>query len=898
MAVHFLTWGQVRSFEEKGPPGMRGNAFIEFTNGEGQAYWTDALPSEDGTFTVAGTVFSGGVHYLTLARFLPNGDLDCSFQNQGVSKWTIPIDWEYLVKLEPLDDAKFIALFHPPDAGKGLSLARFYADGYLDASYGKEGIFHLPESLPSHFVTFKRQENGKILAGGYLESPEPECIIYRLLPDGEPDPSFSARVSSPGGQAFHLLSLAPYPDERVLVSAFQGEQLAVFRLLPDGQLDLSFGENGFAFHPVAGFRPYDLLLLPDGSWIALGAGSQSAEGWPIAAKGLPSGAPDTNFGLQGVLYSTEAFAAAAAGMLHPDGAWTIAGVAEMTGRTGYFILRRFLADGTPEEAFGAEGYLAPCFEEEYFQGTGIFIRGLADGRLLAGGGVNMKGALICLGPDGRPDPAFGKEGLVVSALGGGNPVDIDCCEILFQEDGKILAAGSIRKPFDSEILAIRMESDGAVDPSFVDHGYASVHLPHPVTGVDAVLQGDGKLVVGGKMSSRQNDYDNMDFAACRLNPDGSLDSTFGKKGLAVFDCGLFDELGALALQDDGKILLAGDMENPETGNRMLTVYRLHPNGKPDLAFGVDGLCAVEHLPRGSFAAIFQQGDGKILLLDAHPPWGFDIVRLLPNGIPDETFAENGVQNYFFPNAPATLQTLMAALTTGDGILVAGQMGNTVGMMQLNDRGKVDPSFGSGGIIYHSVPETAWELEVLSDGKFLLGGSGCSDFAPFNYFFGARFLPDGQPDTLFGHHGVLKTEMPAFSLLTTLLVKEDESVILGGKGYTSESDVYSDILLVRYLPELDAGHLCPAHQFPFIDVFPYPIRTQEFPLQYDLPKGSNVMVSLWSPQGKEIASLLDVCRPEGRFEEILSRPPGLPSGPYVIRVRTEEVEASIRVLFDP
>ena len=896
LALSIPSWSQVRPFGNKGPLGMRGNAFIEFTRGEGQVFWTDALPGEKGGFITGGTVLSGGTHYLLLARFLPDGKADCTFQNQGVSEWTIPVDWEYMVKLGQVTGGKIIALFNPPDARNGLSLARFNPDGYLDPAYGVNGIFQIPDSFPSHFVAFKQQADGKLLAGGFIESPEPACIIYRLLADGTLDPGFSSRISSPTGQAFHLLSLAPYPDGKVLITAFHGEQLAVFRLLSDGGLDDSFGENGFVLHSSPGFRPYDLLLMPDGSWIALGTGSPCQSGWPIAVKGDIGGELEPGFGEQGVLYTENAFEAAAAGIPAPDGKWIFAGVGEMAEQTGYFILRRFLADGTPDEAFGADGYLAPCFEEEYFQGTGTFIRSLPGGRLLAGGEVNMKGALICLGPDGKPDPSFGKEGMALSMLGGNNPLDIECCELLYQPDGKILATGSVSKPFDSEILAIRMEGDGAVDPSFVDQGFASVHLPHPVTGVDALLQKDGKLVVGGKMQGDRNQFNNIDFAACRLNPDGSLDTTFGNNGMVSFDCGVFDVLGAIAIQEDGKILLAGDMENPVTLERILTVYRLHPNGKPDLCFGVDGLCAIEHLPNGTFSSLLLQPSGKILLLDAHPPWGFDIVRLLPNGIPDKTFGDNGCRNYSFPDATSNLNTLMGVVTNDDRLLIAGQLGELLGLMSLDAEGNMDRSFGDNGIAYSAIPETAWEMTLLPDGKFLLAGSGCSDVAPYNYFFGVRFLPDGKPDRQFGDGGILQTELPAFSFLTSLLALEDGAVILGGKGYTSESDTHSDILLIRYLPVLTAGHLCPAHQFPFLDVYPYALRAEEFSFSYDLPAQSNVVITLLSAEGKEIGPLLNVCRPEGVHTEWLNMPPGLRPGHYLIGVQTDEVEASVRILY--
>jgi len=874
---------------------LSSRAQIEFTQGEGQVFWTDALPHEDGTFTVAGTVLSGGKHFMVLARYLADGAPDCSFQNQGFGELTIRGDWEYLVRIEPVADGKIIALFHPPDTARGLTLARFYRDGFLDRSFGRNGILQIAEDFPVHYVALKRQADGKLLAAGFMEGPEPACVIRRLLPDGTPDPSFLARIPSPGGQDFHMISLAPLPNGNTLVAVYCSGRLVLLRLLENGAQDLSFGEAGFVVHPIAGFRPYDLLLPGDTAWIAVGAGQLSDEGWPVAVKGRADGSLDHAFGNGGVLYAPKAFEAASAGMTDANGNLMMAGVAERAERTGYFILRRLLANGTPDETFGDNGYLAPAFEEPCFQGTGVFIRRLADGRLLAGGGVNLKGALVCLGTDGRPDPAFGNNGMVISVMGGNNPLDIDCSNLLFLEGGKIMATGSVNKPFDSEILAIRLESDGALDSSFFDHGYVSVHLPNPVRGVDAALQKDGKLVVGGEMRASHKDHTNLDFGVCRLNPDGSLDTTFGKRGVVTLDCGFYDILGAVDIQKDGKILVAGDMDNPETLDRMLVVYRLQPSGKRDLAFGVDGFCAIEHLIHGSFASLMQQQDGKILLLDAHPPRGFDIVRILPNGIPDGSFGEGGLRKYSFRDAPAPLQSLMGAVTAGDRLLIAGQMGEKAGVMSLDPEGEVDTGFGENGIVYLDLPQTAWEMAVLRDGKFLLAGSGCSDNAPFNYFFGARFLPEGRPDTLFGENGLLRTGLPAYSVLTSLLPRDDGTVLLGGKGYTSESDSHSDILLIRYLAELDAGHLCPKHQFPFLDVYPYAVPAGEFSLSFDLPVQNNVVVTLLDEEGNDLGILLDACRPEGRHSEKMTFPSGLPPGHYRLRVKTDQVETTVRIL---
>ncbi|MBK8491844.1 MAG: hypothetical protein IPL49_13390 [Saprospirales bacterium] len=899
LIVATSAWNQAIPIEGYGPLGGRGNAFFSFELGEGQFIWTDAVVHPEGFFTLTGTVLSKGVHYLALARFLPNGTPDCSFQNEGLSELRIPVDWEYMVRIARTSAGRLLVLFNPPKSESALFLARFYEDGFLDTTFGEEGILRVPVPKPTHFLDMLLQEDDAILVAGFEENPETNthtCRVIRLLSDGQIDPEFDPQPPPPSPHAFHLMSLASLPDGRIMLAALKDGKLIVGRLLPNGRQDLTFGEEACKYYPISGFRPYDLLQFPDSSWMVLGSGQASQKGWPIAVKGLPDGQLDTLFGDRGVLYAKEALEVAASGLVQPDGKWLFAGMGKVYGQTSYFIIRRFLEDGTPDQDFGAKGYVVPCFEEEYFQGSGIFLKAMPDGHLLTGGTVNFKGALASLDESGHLVKPFGKDGMAISVWGGSNPLNVECCKILTREDGSIIATGTVEKPFESEILSIRLESDGALDPTFSDRGYTSIHLPNSIVGIDAVLQQDGKLIVGGRMRALQTQHHDLDFAACRLNPDGSLDTTFANHGLITFDRGPFDVLGALALQKDGKILLAGDMENPETLDRELVVYRLLPNGQPDTTFGIEGLCALRHFPSGTFSALMLQEDGKILLLDAHPPWGFDIVRLLSNGKFDRSFAIDGLFNGSFPDANTPLQSLLGIVTASNQILVMGQMGNQAGFIRLEQHGELDISFGENGLVQFTLPETAWEMTLLPTGQILLAGSGCADFAPYFYFFGARFSEEGQPDSGFGDNGVVFTELAGFSYLSSLLVLDDQTAILGGKGYTSESDTHTGILLVRYLSMLNAGHLCPAHEFPFMDVYPYPISPGVFSLDYDLPARSNIIVSLFTPEGKKVETLLDICRPEGAHSEWLEMPANLPSGSYLLQVQTEEVKTVIRIIF--
>ena len=96
-----------------------------------------------------------------------------------------------------------------------------------------------------------------------------------------------------------------------------------------------------------------------------------------------------------------------------------------------------------------------------------------------------------------------------------------------------------------------------------------------------VLQPDGKILIGGFTNGAASQ-----LTAIRVNPDGSLDTTFDGDGRLVFTQPGTTYVYALAVQSDGKIVAAGYTSN--NGNVMIGVARLKPDGSPDTSFDGDG----------------------------------------------------------------------------------------------------------------------------------------------------------------------------------------------------------------------------------------------------------------------------------------------------------------------
>ena len=78
-------------------------------------------------------------------------------------------------------------------------------------------------------------------------------------------------------------------------------------------------------------------------------------------------------------------------------------------------------------------------------------------------------------------------------------------------------------------------------------------------GLALALQPDGKLVMAGETVEAPSDFSISDFALARYLPNGTLDPTFSGDGKVTTDfVSDYDEARALALQPDGKIVVAGD----------------------------------------------------------------------------------------------------------------------------------------------------------------------------------------------------------------------------------------------------------------------------------------------------------------------------------------------------
>ena len=182
---------------------------------------------------------------------------------------------------------------------------------------------------------------------------------------------------------------------------------------------------------------------------------------------------------------------------------------------------------------------------------------------------------------------------------------------MIQKDGKIIAAGRSQNSF----AVARYNADGSQDTSFNGSGIVITPLGNDSGAVDLAIQLDGKIVVVGYSRGVSNDFSTADFAVARYNPDGSLDTSFDGTGKIIIPIGGFaDYANSVAIQADGKIVVAGNSDGDS--GRNFVVVRFNPNGSLDTTFNGTGKVTTPFCCTSYAIGVAIQADGKIVVAGA------------------------------------------------------------------------------------------------------------------------------------------------------------------------------------------------------------------------------------------------------------------------------------------
>ncbi len=359
----------------------------------------------------------------------------------------------------------------------------------------------------------------------------------------------------------------------------------------------------------------------------------------------------------------------------------------------------------------------------------------------------------------------GAAGVVDTSFGGGittTPVGIGedyANAVAVQPDGKVLVAGSSATPTGTFVSLVRYGRDGGLDTSFGTAGKLITQIgTHNDAAAAIALQADGKIVVAG--ASDQNGS-GLDFAVLRYLPSGVLDTTFGTGGKVVTAIGNdSDRAWAVAIQADGKIVVAGESNQGPTSGVDFALVRYLPNGTLDASFGNGGKVVTAIKSNTGRDAVYALAlpvvNGEQRILAVGGDGDFQAVRYLPNGTLDASFGLGGKVSGLF-NANIGGARGVALLPGGQAVL-AGAIGNDFAAAQLSASGQLDPGFGTGGRFTRDVANGNWDSATAivrqADGKLLLGGWANTGNSSAGDFAALRLLANGTLDAGFGSNGVV------------------------------------------------------------------------------------------------------------------------------------------------
>ncbi|GKS68322.1 hypothetical protein W03_03260 [Nitrosomonas sp. PY1] len=372
--------------------------------------------------------------------------------------------------------------------------------------------------------------------------------------------------------------------------------------------------------------------------------------------------------------------------------------------------------------------------------------------------VQPDGKILVVGTSGSPTAMivtrYNSDGSLDTSFGGGDgiyslpaAVQQEGNALTLQTDGKILLAGYSYPASQGDFLLVRLNADGSPDASFGGgDGIVTTDISSDDTATTVVVQGDGKILVGGYTNGA-----GVDFMVARYQADGSLDTSFGSNGIVTTSFGgsASDTINHMIVQPDGKIVVAGG-----GGNYDLMIVRYNSDGSLDTSFGTGGQVAtnVNILNVESFTGLVIQSDGKLVAC-GYSGNEMVLARYNTDGSPDTSLGGTGI--VVTTLGPGAGSGCGLALQSDGKMVAVGYTdtgsNNDVAVVRYNSDGTLDTSFGGGdGVVTTAIgsgEDEGLAVAIQSDGKIVVSGKSWNG-TDYDIVL-LRYNTDGSLDSRFG-----------------------------------------------------------------------------------------------------------------------------------------------------
>ncbi|NND07462.1 MAG: T9SS type A sorting domain-containing protein [Saprospiraceae bacterium] len=460
-----------------------------------------------------------------------------------------------------------------------------------------------------------------------------------------------------------------------------------------------------------------------------------------------------------------------------------------------------------------------------------------------------------------------------------------CWALAIQQDGKIIAVGSS----GDEFATVRYQPDGSLDNSFGSNGKVITTLEGQDYARCVALQQDGKILIAGSVSA---DFGiTIDFGLIRYNSDGSTDNSFSFDGIVVTDLGGIDRINSMELQPDGKIVVAG------SSSFDFAVARYNVDGSLDNTFSLDGKVTTDFGNSNDVGrSVSLQSDGKIVVvgqsyISSIAESDFASVRYNSDGSLDSTYGTNGKVLTDFSNAED--RAWSSAIQSDGKIILAGHAvangSASFALLRYNTDGTLDNTFTNGGKVTTSISigyDLGHSIALQPDDKILIAGVTSSGNGDFAL---ARYTPDGLLDITFQFGHVTTQFGNDYDEALAVAVQPDGKIVVGGT-----SDLYSKFALARYISGLNLGVISFSNQDNGMLIYPNPIK-ESATIEYTLTTTETLSLDLYNLSGKLVQSLFaSEKRSAGRHIEPIALSAQIASGSYVLTLSNERGSSSVRI----
>jgi len=709
--------------------------------------------------------------------------------------------------------------------------------GDLDTTFGTGGISILEASSGIDFLQeLEVLADGKMLAVGSVND---HIGVYRFLPDMTPDLSFGLGgfIEHDVGDGVHASSMTIDSQGRILV----GSQDLVLRLNPDGSLDNSFGTDGKVDDPFNSAQAFharlirDIKIRADGSIVVVGGFTSEGEHdlFQVACL-LENGTLQwrqeydvlTNDPNTDDFYHSRDLAYEL--VLRDDGTMLVIGKGgdnfEFSEIRSLIMLELDEA-GNPLSELSIPTVLQVPNDVLVLPDRKLIIVGTSVAESFVVDSLLLDDFLVSRHhPDGSLDTTFGEDGVARIPILEGEDWSYNAS---LQDDGKILVAGKSLTPDHGwELSAVRLTSDGMLDPTFDGDGKLSLTISDQ-DDVGFIVQSlsDGKILLAGRSGNNvvmarlagdsfQNAGENQPpinvaplTASTRVNtpvaftdhqghPIRVTDADAGFGNVEVTLTAVHGTISLVYPDPTGNLNYSvgdgiNDSEVTFTGrlNEVNAALQWVSFTPTDDYIGTEASLTVSTDDLGNSGTGGSKFDQDVIQITVNAPFAFEDspTWVVTPGVLDEQFDDDGIRTLDLSGGVDFIRKMR--LTENGNIIAVGGINDHFGIMRFNPDLTLDTSFGTNGFTETDIGEGrhAWEVIEHPDGGWIVSGAEAV----------VRYTESGELDPSFGTDGIAAN--PHFDRGNSVAVSADGVILVAGNAagqfhlsrYTLDGELISD-----------------------------------------------------------------------------------------------------------